>query len=287
MQKRLLACLAAAVTFVAPALPQDVDTLAPDAFQRVFYSFLEAEFDQPLCFRALDAASFRFGRDGEHCDNVVHLATAYEQYLTAPDRIDPLLTGISRTVATTFSAEPGITSDFRDALIVQLRPTRYFASASDEDIVSHPFAGDLSAVLMLDGETTLKTVSREMLAEAKLNDADAFRLAKDNLRRRMGPVYSEELQRVTLLESGTALITGALALPETCSAGAPEAVYFVFDPNGLMKADLTNPVGVSNLLGIAGQMMSDGTTLSQTVIQCSNGEWTQRATTEQVSVRAG
>jgi uncharacterized protein YtpQ (UPF0354 family) len=76
----------------------------------------------------------------------------------------------------------------KEALRIIIRPKSYLESVKGDDAahapLARPFMGDLAAVLVIDGASSLRSAQREDLAALKLSEDEAFELAKQNLRTR-------------------------------------------------------------------------------------------------------
>ena len=278
MFKRFDAIATSAIClFGGYATAQSDELLSPAEFRNAVIEAMQAESDTELCVARLSDDSFRAGLTQKSCDYFAYLDTIYDEYTAEPARADELISENASTYVRLITA--GIDdTNFKERLVVQLRPSSYMtdnARSSDGTLVARPFAGDMVAVLMLDSAETLAAVSAERLEENAVSEDEAFELAIANTRARMGDVYTEEYRKINFLTSANGLISGQIWLPEVCSADSRDAVYMVYDRNGVMKVNLDDPLGVSNLLAVANGLVIQGEAMSSSVVRCKSGQWTQ------------
>lgn len=270
------------------ASAQSEDLLSPVEFRNAVIDAMQAESDTELCVARLSDDSFRAGLTQSSCDYFAYLDNVYAQYAEDPSLGETLIAENASNYVRLISA--GIDdSNFRDRLVVQLRPSNYVttnARSTDGTLVARPFAGDMVAVLMLDSPETLAAVSKERLEANSVSEDEAYELAIKNTRDRMGEVYSEEYKKISFLTSSNGLISGQIWLPETCSADSTDAVYFVYDRNGLMSVNLSDPLGVSNLLAVANGLVIQGEAMTSSVVRCKSGQWTQLWPTQSAQIQA-
>ncbi|MAI89188.1 hypothetical protein [Ponticaulis sp.] len=260
-----------------PAAAQADDTLTPIEFRNSVIETMQALSDEELCFVRLSEESFRSGTSPDNCDFEAHLDAAYRTYVSSPETLDSVIADYAGQYVDLITA--GIDySNFENRLVVQLRSRSYVRNVNlgaDSPLVARPFAGDLMAVLMLDSPQTLAAVSEEQLADQDVSADEAFELAVGNTRELMGEVREDEYRRIQFASSSNGLISGQIWLPETCNASSEDAVYFLYDRNGLMSVSMEDALGVSNLLAVANGLVIQGEALTSSVVSCQSGQWTQ------------
>ena len=269
----LIAGLALCASFTVNA--QDREKLSLREFRDSVINRITSQSETDICVARLSDGGFRSGPSTDNCEYYSYLDTAYTEYELAPQQLDEIVTRHAERVVSVMFAEPDETN-FAERLVVQLRPVSYLNKAGkDEAPVVRRFAGDMIAVLMLDSAKSIATVTEKQLAEHGLTEETAFAVSAENLRNRMGEVFVDEYRHIDMLSSANGLISGQVWLPETCSAESQDAVYFVYDHNGLMKVSMQDMVGVSNLLAVANGMVAQGSSLANSVVSCHSGQWSQ------------
>ena len=263
----------------AGAYAAEDHTMSVLEFRNAIISAMQSEYEGELCVKRLSDDSFRAGPKEDDCEYYAYLDSAYAAYQEAPvqgaDMIGQTATDYVRLMTAGIDE-----TNFEERLVVQLRPTSYMADSDKEEnplkeLVARGFAGDMVAVLMLDSAETLAAVSAGQLAEHGLSEDRAFQLAVDNTRARMGEVHVDEYRKIDFMSSANGLISGQVWLPETCNAQSRDAVYFVYDRNGIMAVNLDNVLGISNLIAVANGLVVQGESLTSSVIRCKSGQWTQ------------
>ena len=253
------------------------DLLSQNDFREALISRLQTQSDTPVCAHDLADGGFRAGPSADNCEYYAYVDTTYASYVVAPDRLDEILDNEATRLLQVI--EGGVDeTGFEDRLVVQLRPNSFLTTTSgehDDAMVTRRFTQDLVAVLMLDSAETISVVDEDQLVEFGLTEDDAFDLAIANTRDRMGNVNVNTYKTLEVLSSDNGLITGELWLPETCNAQSRDAVYFVYDYNGVLKADRNNVIGISNLLSMARGMVNQGKSATDSVVSCSSGKWSQ------------
>lgn len=254
---------------------QDDSRLTLREFRDTVIEAVQTRSDDAVCVARLTDGGFRSGPSTDNCEFYSYLDAAYAEYSVAPETLPDIVSRHADTVVTVMTA--GIDeTDFNERLVVQLRPASFLSQADEDTMpVTRRFAGDLIAVLMLDSKTSIATVSTRQLSAHGLTEEKAFAMAAANLRDRMGEVYVDEYRHINMLSSSNGLISGQIWLPETCSETASDAVYFVYDHNGLMRVNMADMVGVSNLLSVANGMVLQGSSLASSVVSCKSGNWSQ------------
>lgn len=289
MIRRAAAIATSAICLLAgQAFAQSDDLLSPIEFRNAVIEAMQAESETELCVARLSDDSFRAGLTQESCDYFAYLDNLYDDYLADPTSGEDIISENASNYVRLITA--GIDDEnFAERLVVQLRPSNYVttnARSTNGTLVARPFAGDMVAVLMLDSPETLAAVSEERLAANEVSVDEAYQLAIENTRARMGDVFTEEYKKINFLSSSNGLISGQLWLPETCSSESRDAAYMVYDRNGLMKVNLSDPLGLSNLLAVANGLVIQGEALTTSVVRCKNGEWTQLWPTQTAEIQA-
>lgn len=276
---RQIATIATSVSclFAATASADPTSLMSELQFRNAVISAMQETSETELCVARLSDDSFRAGLSTESCDYFAYLDQLYIEYQNDPANADALIhetadrfvrlihTGIDDT-------------NFEERLVVQLRPASYLnenKQSTQGDIVSRPFAGDLVAVLMLDSPETLAAVTSARLEANNVSVEQAYDLAIQNTRSRMGEVYQDEYEKIDFLSSSNGLISGQIWLPESCDAESRDAAYFIYDHNGMMKVNLNNPLGVSKMLSLANGLVGQGESMANSVVRCKSGEWSQ------------
>ncbi len=271
----ITALLLAGTALVPVAMAES--RLTPDAFRDALTDRIETRQSEDLCMETLPNSGLKYGLKSRGCEFHAFTETPYIKYLADPSRIETILTEEADRLVSIMEAGRDETG-FSDRLVVQLRP-KGFVSNSEETtqspIAARRFAGDMYAVLMLDSPETLVTVSENDLADHSLTIDGAFELAASNTRARMGEIVEDEMGEVERLYSMNGLISGQVWLPETCKAEADDAVYFIYDYNGVLKVESDDFFGISKLISYARGMVIKGNAFSETVVSCSSGEWQQ------------
>ncbi|MAK60149.1 MAG: hypothetical protein CMK09_04145 [Ponticaulis sp.] len=276
---RRFATLATSIScFFAAAASADTATLMSETeFRNAIISAMQDTSETELCVARLSDDSFRAGLTTESCDYFAYLENLYIEYENDPARGEALISETAEKYVRLIHT--GIDdTNFEERLVVQLRPASYLdenTHSTDGAIVARPFAGDLVAVLMLDSPETLAAVTEARLTNNGVSVEQAFDLAIQNTRSRMGEVYQDEYQKIDFLSSSNGLISGQIWLPETCSAETRDAAYFIYDHNSMMKVNLNNPLGVSNMLSLATGLVGQGESMANSVVRCKSGKWSQ------------
>lgn len=275
LTKGFAACTLAGFTLMNTA---NADTLlSPDGFRDALIENIESRGESELCLARLENAGLKLGLSAGHCDYHAYTETAYVDYLGAPSQLGTILNAEADRLFSIMNAESDM-SGFADRLVVQLRPKDFVHEANDgaeRTLAARRFAGDMYAVLMLDSPETLSVVYEDTLSTQGLSEDHAFALAAENTRLRMGDVISDDYGAVTRMYSQNGLISGQVWLPETCASNSADAVYFLYDYNGVLKVDESDMMGISKLLSYARHMIGEGSSLSETVVSCTSGEWRQ------------
>lgn len=278
MIKSCLALIGSTLTLsLLPAGAQADGLLSARDFRNEVISAMQADAETDMCVVRLTDDSFRAGPSRENCEYYAYTDAAYLAYTASPDQLGVLVSESADQYVRLMQAGLDETN-FEDRLVVQLRPTSYIDSHNidgDTDMVTRHFTGDLIAVMMLDSAETLATVTHEQLAEHGVSVDEAFTLAAQNTRSRMGDVSVDEYRSINFLSSSNGLISGQIWLPETCSMASDDAAYFVWDRNGLMSVEMDNVIGISNLLSMANGLVVQGDAMSGTVVSCRSGQWSQ------------
>ena len=278
MLHRVRALVPAIAAFAVLAVPaQAGEQLSKAEFRDTLMDVMQANSADYLCLRTLEDGGFRTGLSAQSCDYFNYVDLVYDAYQANPDQLQSILDEEAARLLSIMTA--GVDqSDFDQRLVIQMRGADFVATATkpgEPPIAARAFTEDLQAVLMLDSAETLSTVSVETLKAQGLSEDEAFQIAIGNTRDRMGAVSSQSYDNMTVLSSENGLISGELSLPETCSASSEDAYYFIYDYNGVLKADSDNLVGVSKLLSIARGMSKDDASVTSSVVRCQSGEWDQ------------
>lgn len=275
LTKGFAVCICAGFSLTHTAFAETL--LSPDGFRDALIENIESRGEGELCLARLENAGLKLGLNAGQCDYHAYTENAYVDYLGAPSRLGTILDDEADRLFSIMNTENDM-SGFTDRLVVQLRPKDFVSDANkgaDSVLAARRFAGDMYAVLMLDSPETLSVVYEDLLRTEGLSEDDAFALAAENTRLRMGDVISDDYGEVTRMYSQNGLISGQVWLPETCETSSADAVYFLYDYNGVLKVDESDMMGISKLLGYARHMIGEGSSLSETVVSCTSGEWRQ------------
>jgi hypothetical protein len=129
-------------------------------------------------------------------------------------------------------------------------------------------------VLMIDGDGRLETVAGQRLAKLGLDVDAAFKLAAENLPRRLGKLHEEKVDAVlyTNAESGVAVAT--LGLPDACTKSpASQRFVFVAAKEYFFSAAAGDKAGVAQLQQAARGMIAARESLSTVLLECRAGTW--------------
>lgn len=235
------------------------------------------------CVELVGETELRIGPSPADCDVRVFTDNAYRQVTVGGLDMEEFIPTWATRVWDAGSGErPGISANDAVRIVVQLRPVDMLQglvpqSEQDKLIVSRPFAGDLMAILMLDSPTTLVTVSPEQLAEMGLTPERAFELALSNTRSRMGPISTDRVRGITVTWADSALATGLLVLPESCTPQQEGTSAYVFDRYSFMTVPASDTRAAGRLVGFANETANSGQWFSRTILVCQVGQWRDRA----------
>ena len=226
--------------------------------------------DEDACLRPKDDTSFYVGESWDECSNVVETGDLFTVYEADPAALETVTTEFLDHLKTAMASK----SEARlspEHLIVQLRPTKEIAG----ELVSQPFAGDLSILLMSRMNGVIRPVSQSELTETGLAPDQAIAQAKLNAQKRPAQLMTEQIRRVTYAAAQDGLITQTLLIDERCNPQSEAEAILVFERNGMLSVQMKDAVGVSNLIGMARMMINAEETMSRTIIRCDAGEWSQ------------
>jgi hypothetical protein len=225
-----------------------------------------------LCVQEVDDLTLHIGKSSADCDSLANIDNSYSQYLLAPEDKDTIVRRFAQMMMS-FLDQPEILERAPERLVLVLRPSDYLAQMPDTDVVSWPFAGDMRSYLMVDFDDKMQSVTRRLLKEWKLSENDALALAKKNLPIRMGELQSERVQAITLFSANSGLATGALTMPDACTATGPQRLIFLMNRDSYLAVDQADAEGVAQLARVAGGMIRDNNSMSRTLLACNKGSW--------------
>ncbi len=256
-------------TAAAPSHAQDV--VAPAQFRDEVIDLLRSE-RADLCVRIADDWTVYFGPDAAACEHVLATENMYREYARDPSRKADLQGRLAR-MGLAMMAGPPDTSNFRNRLVVVLRPEGYASILENSTAVHRPFAGDMIAVLMLDSPETLAAMGPEALSDHNLSEAEAFELAEANLKDRIGEVRTTTELGIEIVEAESGLATGLLWLPDSCRSESEGDQALVFDRNGYLRVGTDDRAAIQSFRMVAEGSIADNATLSRSVIVCRAGSW--------------
>lgn len=260
-----------ALALATPAFAQSVISSAE--FRDGYIAALR-EADPTLKIEVVDDATVKFGR-GDPLEFSTYLDRAYRDYRDDPAEKNKLINDLVRVNIRLASGD--IDAPASDRLIAMLRPLNYapgVADAGKDNPISRPFAGDLRVYLMMDNPETLSSVSREMLANLKLSEDQAFTLALKNLPGRLGELYIETMDDFRYVNAESGLAVATLVAPSACTTDkSSQRLVFVADRSYFLEADMSNTAGVAAVRKVARGMIRDGVSMSATLLRCSGGAW--------------
>ena len=287
MIRWIIGCVSA-LTLSFNALADTATLMSRDDLREALIESLQDRLDPSTCIVKLKNAALRMGPTREECQYFIQTDRIFSFYTMDPESLSEIVA--FETDRLSAILEGGVSNDnFADRLVVQLRGAdflRQVKASQDEALVARQFTTDLHAVLMLDSEDTLAAISPSQLSEYGLEEKEAFELALQNTRHRMGDIRQELFDGMTVLSSANGLITGQVWLPETCQAESEAAFYFLYDQNGVLKVEADNLLGISNLLSIARGMSSEGRSLTNSVLSCRDGQWSEHWSAREASLSA-
>jgi hypothetical protein len=204
----------------------------------------------------------------------IYVNYGYSMYLQSPDTpydfTDKLLSALISPDEETFE-------DFRERLIVQLRPEQYFQGMPEgmPAMISRPFLADLHIVLMLDSPDKLQTMTADHLEDFNISEDEAFRLGVENLPKRMGDLYMEEFEGVQMMNSSNGLATALPLYTDACDAESKNWAFWISDRETLLRVEDvdSDPDALIVLAMIQWDMLQNGFGFSDYIFTCLEGEW--------------
>lgn len=214
------------------------------------------------------------GQDEDVEPSRIFVNYGYSMYLQSPDTP---LDFADKLLSTMLTLDEDTYEDFRERLIVQLRPEQYFQDAPEgmPPIISRPFLADLRIVLMLDSPDKLQTMTVELLEEFEISEDDAFRLGVENLPNRMGELYVEAFEGVQMVNSSNGLATALPLYADACNAETKHWAFWISDRETLLQVpDVeSDPEALFVLSLIQSDMLQNGFGFSDYIFTCFEGEW--------------
>lgn len=265
---RFLAVLFLSICLGAPALAQP---LSRQAFRDAYVAVLKSQKpDIELQLPADDQTRLNVLENGE-VDLTAFLDNPYGDYVGDPQQLDDILHRHVRLLlgkSADFEAEATSTQ-----LVVLLRADSLLTTTNGYEFLRRPFVGDLLQVLMIDGTETLRYATPGDIERFGLTEEAAFDLARKNLRDRIGPVDTEEVQGITVFAADSGLAAGLPTLPEFCLAGQPGKLILMAARAHFFSAPRERADVASALKDITRRMIADGASMSTTLIECQAGAW--------------
>lgn len=209
----------------------------------------------------------------------IDVAPSYEAWSQAPGERDHLL---GRLVAGAKEKGPDGLPPRADRLVAVVRSNTLLADLGRDAgrLLTQPVAGDLIKVLAIDGDHVLRYATSEDLAALDLSEPEAWRVAGENLPKRIGPLRIEEIQGTGVLgvsaESG--LAASLILNPKACGPEAPQGedgqLIQLVDREFLALASRALPETFPAFWEFNAIVEKAGDGYSHTPITCRGGRWT-------------
>lgn len=234
-----------------------------------------------MCVERRDAETLWIGKDRDHCDEAeISTGYAYAQYQADPESPQTYVDGLADLATSTINGPTGRSRSLdRLSLVVAIRPDAYIQLARSNDDVGgflwRPFAGDLVAILMQDSPEEMRSVRPEDLDALGLTEKDAWSLALENIRAKIGPLQrSTADDGVALINADSGLATSLLWLPENCRQDGPGFDVLVVARDAYFVADHSSPAAIQGLENYARRLSQSGEEMySRAVLSCTGGKW--------------
>lgn len=272
----------ASICALAPASAASQAELTQQAFRDRVAEELRSQ--RPgACVELVGETELRIGPSPADCSVRVFTDNAYQQVTAGGlDPAEFIPTWATRVWDASSGERPTISANDAVRIVVQLRPVDMLQgvvpqSEQDQAIVSRPFAGDLMAILMLDSPTTLASIPPAQLVEMGLTPERAFELALSNTRSRMGSVSTDRIRGITVTWADSALATGLLVLPESCTTRTEGTIAYLTDRYSFMTAAGTDARAAGLLRSFAKDTVESGQWFSRTILICLDGQWRDEA----------
>lgn len=268
-----------ALLLAIPAAPALAQTKMPETQFRDYViarttakrADLKIEITGPLSFKVNESA--------------VNVGSGYSEYLNTPDHLSAVADKWSQIIiGTTSDAGMPEKSDLEKRLVHVARNKAYLdmlkkeARGPGDAFVWRPIAGDMVAVLMVDGETTIATVTSGLLAKVGIATDEAWRLAGRNSETRLGQLQigSVGANGPVAISAASGLATGLLADENACASGplADGAVVLVLDRDTFTIGRPEDPQSIGSFWAYTQAARGKQQLASKTPMACKDGKWT-------------
>jgi hypothetical protein len=271
---RNFAMLVMVATLCGGAWAQKPET--PLAFRDDFISALKAA-DPAMKIEITDTLGLKIGHELP-LGSFVTLDNSYQRYLADPSHRSDIFAQMIRQVRDVLNPPPEY-ADAKQRLIAMPRPRDYLkglpvAISEKDTLTSRPFVGDLILVLMIDGDERLEAVSAGRLAKLGLDTDGAFKLAAENLPKRLGELHQEKVGPILYTNAKSGIAVALLGLPDACTK-SPDSQQLVLVANReyFYSVPTADKAAVDQLTNVARGMIRDGVSLSHALIECRAGVW--------------
>jgi hypothetical protein len=232
-----------------------------------------------LCFEKPDDHRLNVGRKAEDCAEMeLSTANTYRNYENDPEHgPEHLANLVSMALEGLATLEHGASIPLEENLVVALRPrafTSFLGQPGEEKSgVWQIFMGDLVAILAEQDRGRLRFILTSDLKGMRLNEEDAWRIARANLSRKIGVVNRTEAEGAVEFSAASGLATSYLLLPDTCRAGGASFDVHVGARDGFLYVDRRNAKASDMLAGYVAHLVQTGEAYSENLISCENGSW--------------
>ncbi|MEZ6031440.1 MAG: hypothetical protein R3C46_17070 [Hyphomonadaceae bacterium] len=230
-------------------------------------SSLDIEIAGPLSFKIHDA--------------IANLDSGYREYLGNPAQLNNVVDRWVQMFRIAAAGDGFAASDLSGRLVMLVRNRIYLDGAPpdlppENQLVWHPLAGDVIALLMVDYPTTRASVTYGQLAEANISTDDAWRIAKENSTAAMGALQIGSIGQngPVAISAESGLATALLADPDACSANGPltDAFVMVVDRDTFIVGRTSDAWSLRAFWAFARTMTLSANAFSNTPLTCEAGE---------------
>ncbi|MFT4253496.1 MAG: hypothetical protein QM608_13535 [Caulobacter sp.] len=202
------------------------------------------------------------------------LDNAYGRYRNTPEDLDKIVGQLARVMAL-----GGKQAAFeRDKLVVLIRPVEYLQAMPGLELVYKPLVGDFIEVMAIDESESFRLASKDDLAKAGVEAADAWAAARKNTGEKIGPFEVEPVgPGVWVVTDGAGLALNLASMPERWAALGiqvkDEAAVVFLQRNVLLIADTADRERFSRFTALVKAGEGEPEVFSTTIFLYRHGNW--------------
>ncbi|WP_146219067.1 hypothetical protein [Caulobacter sp. D4A] len=275
--RAVVAGLAAAMILTTAACGQDAPMIMPmSEFQLEMRAAL-LKADPTLRIELVGEDSLKIhqakaAKDDEGMS--LFLDNAYGRYRNAPGDLDKIVGQLARVMAS--SGEKAALE--RDKLVVLIRPVEYLQAMPGAELVYKPLVGDFIEVVAVDESESFRLATKDDLAKAGIETAEAWAAARKNTGEKIGPIEVQSMEPgVWFVTDGASLALNLVSMPERWAAQGieikDEAAVVFLQRNVLLIADTADPARLSRFVKFVKANEGEPEVFSTSVFLYRHGNW--------------